>query len=125
MRRNALAWGMVVGALFTGTALADDSLCRSVGNDWVWFSDHAALSIDYAVVGPTGRMYEIGTGVSFRGKPLGTKSKHEGAYVVTAYGIGAIHVRAADGGAPFTVCVSADKMELIPLCGEYSLDCSF
>lgn len=112
--------------MYSGSAASmNDPLCKSVGENWEWFGDHLAGSIDYYVSGPTGRMYEVGTGISFNGTPWGTKSTHEGAYRVTAYGIGAIHIRLKEGGSPIKVCVSGNIVSLVPLCGQFALDCSF
>ena len=112
--------------LAAGPAFAmDDPLCKVVNSKWELFGDHFAGSIDYYISGPANRCYEVGTGISFNGAPLGTKSVHERAYRATAYGLGAIHIRLKDGGQPFMVCVSGNITNLVPLCGRLGFDCSF
>lgn len=96
-------------------AYAADYLCKQVGREWVWFSDHAAMSVDYLVIGEAGRKYEVGTGIFFNSRPLGSKNTHSGRAEIVAYGIGALHIRQADGGPPFKICGTASKLEAITI----------
>lgn len=102
-------------ASIAGSAQASDYLCRDVGDGWTWFSDHMAASIEYLIVGPPGRRYEVGTGVMIAGAPRGWRSKHSDNAKVNAWGAGAIHVRKKDDGAPFKVCVGSGKLEPITI----------
>lgn len=101
--------------LTTPVAHATDYLCREVAADWLWFSDHAAASIEYIIVGQPGRRFEVGTGMSILGAPRGWRSVSIGNTTVTAWGVGAIHIRRADDGPPFKVCVGAGKLNPIDI----------
>jgi hypothetical protein len=105
------------------TALAPSSaysneMCRRVGSEWVWFSDHVAFSVDYYVIGRGDRSFEVGTGMSVNGSVWGSTQIAKRSLQVTAYGAGAIHVRKADQGEDFDICVGATKLEVIDLCGK-------
>jgi hypothetical protein len=108
-----------IGALLlvVTTANAQES-CRTIGSDWVWFSDHVAFSVDYYVTGPNERQFEVGTGISVNGSVWGATEKSRHFFATTAYGLGAIHVRKADLGEDFEVCVGANRMKVIELCDE-------
>lgn len=97
------------------TSLAADYICKDVGPSWSWFGDHVALRITYRTLGAGGRTYETGTGVSFRGSPLGSREKRVGAAEFNAYGAGALLIRQADDGPPFRVCATATDMDLVPI----------
>lgn len=92
-------------------AYSQEYICKHVGGSWEWFGDHGAFSVTYSIVGQSGRTYEIGTGISINNSPWGSRSEHQGTYEATAYGIGALHIRNADGGEPFKVCASATGMD--------------
>lgn len=96
-------------------ALAAEYLCREVGADWTWFSDHVAAAVDYVIVGQPGRRYEVGTGLSMWGAPRGFRSTHAGEASVTAWGMGALHIRRADDGPPFKVCAGASHLKPIDI----------
>lgn len=109
--------GLVMLAVSGSLANADES-CRSVGSEWVWFSDHIAMSVDYYVSGPADRVFEVGTGMRINGSVWGAVEDGEGLLEVTAYGMGAIHVRRGDNGPDFQVCVGATKLKVISACGK-------
>jgi hypothetical protein len=103
--------------------------CRSVGEDWVWFSDHVSWTVDYFVFGPKDRVYEIGTGLSINQSVWGRTQRGQNFVEVTAYGIGALHVRRLDQGEDFEVCVGTLKLEVLMLCshkyGKFNICPSF
>lgn len=94
---------------------ATDYRCREIDGDWVWFSDHAVSSIQYIVIGPQGRRYEVGTGVMLAGAPRGWRAEHSGSVEITAWGIGAFHARKADDGGPFKLCVGEGNLDPITI----------
>jgi hypothetical protein len=95
-------------------------LCKTVGNEWTWFSDHIVGSITYLIIGSPGRQYEAGTGVFFRGVPWGSKETGSDTLRMTAYGAGALHIRQHDLGAPFKVCATSQAIEPITIIhGEF------
>ena len=96
-------------------AYADDYLCREIGNKWMWFSDHAATSIEYVIVGPADRRYEVRTGVMIMASPRGWHTQDSGIAKVTAWGLGALHIRKDDAGAPFKICVGPGELEPITI----------
>jgi hypothetical protein len=96
-----------------GSPRSSDPRCKLVGDDWTWFSDHVALTVTYVVQGSSTRNYEVGTGVSAFGKPRGRKVQLRGKNEVTAYGMGALHVRVVDGGSPTTICVAQGDLSTI------------
>lgn len=95
-----------------------DYICRDVDRKWVWFGDHVASSVDYLVVGPADRTFEMGTGMFINGSPWGSRVKRSGTAKVTAYGAGAMHVRRADGGVSFKVCVTQQDIDPIKIIDE-------
>jgi transcriptional regulator with XRE-family HTH domain len=96
-------------------AEATDYICKEIGQEWVWLSDNVAMSVEYLIIGVSGRKYDVGTGVFFRGQPWGSVSGHEGKSEVTAYGVGALHVKQADQGPPFKVCATTSKLAAITI----------
>lgn len=112
-----LSMPLVVAFAATPNAFANEK-CRSVGKEWVWFGDHVAWSVDYYVIGRGGQTFEVGTGLSVNGSVWGRTQKGKAYLEVTAYGAGAIHVRKADQGEDFEVCVGVSKLEVIDLCGK-------
>jgi hypothetical protein len=97
--------------LFVDQAQSADYICKSVGEDWTWFSNHVVGSIDYLIVGPKDRSFRAGTGVFFRGKPWGSTSDGSGTVRMTAWGAGALHIRQQDSGPAFKVCVTSEKLD--------------
>lgn len=98
------------------SALAGETFrCRSVGNNWVWFEDHAALYVSYATRGPAGRIYEVGTGISVNGSPWGKRKEYSGDAEFKAYGVGALHIRKRDDGLDFEVCATSSGLRTIPI----------
>lgn len=103
-------------SLISSSAAADERyLCRFVGESWVWFSDHVAVSVGYLTVGPEGRTYETGTGISVSGSPWGKREKRKGTAEFSAYGAGALHIRRADEGADFKVCATSSGLRPITI----------
>jgi hypothetical protein len=125
MRRygQVFAVAVLLVQLSTIAFAMDDPLCKMVGNKWQWFGDHAALTIEYQITGAPGRRWEAGTGPSLFGEPLGSESTHEGYFMITAYGVGALHIRADDDDDPFMVCVTGDITRLIPICPQFDIVC--
>lgn len=107
--KNIIRAIVVTAALSLAQAgYANDSYsCKNVGSEWTWFSDHVVWSIDYVLVGPQGREFEIGTGVSVGGRPQGSHRRATHIAEITAYGAGALHVRKIDGGTDFKVCATS------------------
>lgn len=101
-------------------ALAASNLkkCKVIGSDWTWFSDHIVGSITYHVVSDGKRKYEVGTGVSFRGKPRGKKRTGNGLTKIKAYGFGMIKVRMKDGKGNAKVCVASKEAVALTLHSE-------
>ncbi len=112
MRRAALALLAVASPPAVG---AEGYVCKQVGNGWSWFGSHAVASISYLAIGGPGRRYEIGTGVFFRGAPLGRRQIFAGAAEFDAWGVGAVHIRQADLGEPFKVCLSSRGVKAITI----------
>jgi len=105
---------------------AADVLCKDVGNDWTWFSDHVVGSITYVIVGSPGRKFEAGTGVFFRGKPWGSvvdggpvADTNSYAARMTAFGAGALHVRQRDAGPPAKICATSTNVTAITIIQSY------
>lgn len=111
--RSFLSAPLVTIHLCTGAFAASDERCETVGNDWRWFSDHFAASITYVTQAAPGRRYEIGTGVSFGGRPRGRVQEVEGKVEVTAYGLGALHMRFVDGHGPGTICAAQGSIRVV------------
>lgn len=111
-------WLIVVSiglAAAMAPATAAEHSCREVTNDWTWFSDHVALTVEYVIVGQPGRRYEVGTGLKIGGRPRGWRSQHSGNVKITAWGAGALHIRRDDDGPPFKVCVGPGKLSPITI----------
>lgn len=104
------AAGALIGFFSSQCYAETPYICRNVGSDWLWFGDHAALSVSYATRGPLGRTYEVGTGLSVNGSPWGSRVKYAGDAEFSAYGIGALHIRRADDGPDFEVCASVLRL---------------
>lgn len=94
---------------------ADGVICKTVGSSWEWFGDHAALWVEYYAVGEAGRQYEVGTGMSINGSPWGSRNRYSGESTFSAYGLGAVHVRQADSGTPFRICVGAEGLATLTI----------
>lgn len=87
--------------------------CKTVNSDWTWFSDHVAVWVTYVTEAAPNRRYEVGTGVSFGGKPRGRIQEVSGKVETTAYGAGAIHVRFVDDGGAGTICAAQGELKTI------------
>ncbi|WP_027545179.1 hypothetical protein [Bradyrhizobium sp. WSM2254] len=98
-------------SVLTSQAQGADYICKTVDENWTWFSDHVVGSIDYLIVGPKDRTFRAGTGVFFRGRPWGSTSDGSGTVRMTAYGAGALHIRQQDSGPAFKVCVTSEKLD--------------
>jgi hypothetical protein len=92
--------------------------CRVVGDDWVWFSDHVSMTVDYSITAQSSRKFEVGTGISVNGSVWGSTKVGSVFMDVTAYGIGGLYIRRADQGENFEVCASTSRIEVIDLCGK-------
>lgn len=97
------------------TTFANDYLCRTVGPDWTWFGDHATSTIDYGIVGEPDRTFEVGTGMFIAGSPWGWRSTHSSVAEVTAWGVGALHLRHKDSGSPIKICVTIQRLGTIEI----------
>jgi hypothetical protein len=98
------------GAYLAGLALALGAHAaapaeRAVGTDWVWFTDYAYLHSEWTLNAQAGCELEVGVGMKVRGKPRGAIRRFSGHITLTAWGIGAVHVRAMSGMAPCVVRV--------------------
>lgn len=94
---------------------SDQYRCRVVGSDWVWFSDHVALSVSYIAIGPPKRKFKVGTGVSISGSPWGWRGSYVQKAEFSGWGAGAVHIKKDDSGEPFKVCVSSNGITAIPI----------
>jgi hypothetical protein len=110
LARLTAAAALALSAL-TSQAYGADYTCKTVDGSWTWFSDHVVGSIGYLIVGPKDRTFRAGTGVFFRGRPWGSTSDGSGILRMTAYGMGALHIRQQDTGPPFKVCATSEKLD--------------
>jgi len=104
---------VLLSTVLPNVASSDEYRCQSTDADWVWFSDHFVASITYVTQAAPGRRYEIGTGVSFGGRPRGRIQEVEGKVEVTAYGLGALHMRFVDGLGPGTICAAQGSIRVV------------
>lgn len=89
---------VVVGSVSPfGRALADGPIKRTVGAQWTWLTDYIYFSADWTIKVQSECEVEVGTGISFKGKPRGSRWRVRGNAQFTTYGMGAIHVRATNG----------------------------
>jgi hypothetical protein len=114
-RNTRLSACMMLVVFLSSHSDAADYICKDVGQEWTWFSDHVVGSIVYWTFGAPGRHYEVGTGMFFRGRPWGSRNEFIGNDKVTAIGAGALHIRQKDGGAPFKVCITSSNAAAIDL----------
>lgn len=70
---------------------------------WKKANTYVYLSVRLVIECETGRKCEAGTGLSLKGKPRGSRRTFVGRTEMTAYGIGALQVRPADGKGPVKV----------------------
>jgi len=108
-----LSFGLFAVLLAIMPNLAHAERCKQATDLWTWFSDHLVTSVTYVIQGPRGRIYEVGTGIKAWGAPRGTIHRGTEKIEVTAYGIGAIHVRLSDGGGAGTICVAEGNLSTI------------
>jgi hypothetical protein len=105
--KRVLFAAYVVGTsvcLYATTCSAGDSWREvSADSDWKWCDNYIFLYAKYVVACEAGRVCEVGSGVSFKGKPRGSTKKFEGSTEATVIGIGALYVRAYDGKGPVKV----------------------
>jgi len=94
---------------------------KPVGTDWVWFSDYAYFRSEWTVSAEDGCELEVGSGMRINGEPRGSARRFSRYIKFTAWGIGAIHVRAVAGMAPCLVRVDLGQFDLIPVYGDPSL----
>lgn len=83
--------------------------------EWKKANTYVYLSIRLVIECETGRKCEAGTGVFLNGNPRGSRRVFEGRIEMTAYGIGTLQVRAADGKGPVKVAFLERDGELAPL----------
>ncbi len=114
MTRSILV-AILLSTLSISSGYAQDYVCKNVGSSWTWFSDHFVASVKYVSVGQAGRRYEVGTGVSIAGHPLGWRETYSGQAEFSAWGMGSVHIRAADGGGPFKVCLATGDISPITI----------
>jgi hypothetical protein len=104
--------------LISTAAPEDYPICKLVGKNWAWFSDHAVSSIKYYVVIETGAKVVVGTGIKIFDKPRGSIITLSGEETVNAYGIGSIHIRSTDTSSA-KVCLNSGKAVPITIIREY------
>jgi hypothetical protein len=119
VRAHPLLYAILVQLSFLDAAGAQE--CKTVGDEWVWFSDHLALKVSYIVAAPEDYEYEVGTGIRANGSVWGATRVASGITNVEAYGLGSLNVRRSGNGPNFTVCVGTEKLSVIALCGKYYL----
>lgn len=88
---------------------------RTVGDGWTWMNDYAFSFAEWTLNIPEGRECEVGTGIMAFGRPRGSRKVFSRHLEVTTFGIGAIHVRAADGKGPCNVRLDLGKVGMITI----------
>ncbi len=91
------------------------TVTKNVTDQWTWFSDYAAATVNWTVNCPTNRQCQVGKGVKIFGTPRGEKIGFSGVKEFTTLGIGAIHVRVTDGRGVCPVRVDEGNIGLINL----------
>lgn len=103
--------------LVSGASHSAAYICKQVGPDWQELSFHVLSSIEYVVVGPAGKQYEIGTGLWVFGRPRGTRDTGRGVTRITAFGVGGLYVRSI-AGDEFKVCATSEGVSPITIINE-------
>ena len=111
----------IVGVFLLSSSSAEPPHQKSVGTEWVWFTDYAFFRSEWTVNAEDGCELEVGSGVKIQGKPRGSVRRFSKHIVLTAWGVGAIHVRAVAGIAPCEVRVDMGDFDLLPVVGKPSL----
>lgn len=112
MKRGFLMLASAILAITASTSYAGDRWVLKTASDrWTWLEDYAYFSATYQLVCEPDRECEFGSGMKIGGKPRGTKSKFMGERRISVYGLGAIHVRAADGRGDVKVQMRQSESE--------------
>lgn len=87
---------------------------KVIGDKWSWLTDYVYAISKWTLHVEEGRIVEVGTGVSFRGRPLGARHRNVSRHkVFETWGVGAIHVRVKDGKGPCRIRL--DQGEIAPI----------
>lgn len=92
-----------------------DYIEKVVADDWVKMSTYIYTSASWTINCEYNRQCEVGTGVFFRGKPRGSKTKFTTHAEFNTIGAGKVMVRVIDGKGPCTVRLSEGSVGLIPI----------
>lgn len=114
---QAALMAAVVSALTLGAAnaVAADWVRKTTGADWTWFEDYAFAWATYLVACEPGRTCQVGMGVFAFGTPRGEKLSFSGEKEVLVIGIGALHIRPADGKGPVKAAIASKQAGLIKI----------
>jgi hypothetical protein len=112
----SLIWAL--GTVASG-ALAADWVRKVATSEWTWFEDYAFAWATYVVACEPARSCQVGMGVFAFGAPRGEKISFTGEREILVVGIGALHIRAADGRGPVKAAVAPKKVGLIKISWDF------
>lgn len=92
---------------------------KTTGEEWTWFEDYAFTWATYVVACEPGRTCQVGMGVFAFGAPRGEKLSFVGEREILVIGIGALHVRPADGKGPVKAAIAPKEAGLITISWDF------
>lgn len=95
--------------------MVEKAKIRMVSDGWTWFADYAFAYTIFTINVPVGREVEVGTGISFQGRPRGARHRVRRHKKIITFGLGAVHVRVIDGRGLCKVRVDQGAAGLIPI----------
>lgn len=94
--------------------MADDFVNeRVVSDEWTWLADYVLGWGTWTINCEAGRECDVGMGVFAFGRPWGEQKRCKTTTTIFTVGVGAIHVRVADGKGPCKVRVDRGDVGLI------------
>lgn len=86
---------------------------KTTKTEWTWFEDYAFAWATYVVACEPGRSCQVGMGIFAFGAPRGEKVSFAGEREILVIGIGALHIRPADGQGPVKAAIAQKEAGLM------------
>jgi hypothetical protein len=118
------AYFATIAACLTLSTASAEALEKSVGREWVWFTDYAYFYSDWTLNGESGCRFEAGFGIKAFGKPRGGIKPFTTYLFFTTWGIGAVHVRRIDGDEACRVWLEQGDAGAISIYSDSSVSTS-
>lgn len=113
MMRRCLCWIFLFVSAAANSAQKWTVLTSD--GDWSHASTYVFLSVTFVIACEPNRRCEAGTGLYVGGKPRGSRRAFSGTITMTAFGAGALYLRADDGNGKVQLAYYEQDSRLVPV----------